>query len=667
MLAPLALWISVTGCVVEDDRTVELPMPPGDARVVCEVPPELETTAGGSILIEGDIRVSTMDELREDCAAGRPWRGFARMPAARERAMYGFGVSGAGAKWPNARVAYDIDSNMPNPSRITDAIADWEASTSLRFHVKGAGDTDYVHFTSGSSCFSDSIGRTGGQQIVSISTGASATNIVGSAIAPSGDVYTWFSNGIVMAGSSSALDSSRETYAFTLPPGYTASQIVGMAISPATSDVYAWYSDGKVSSGTSFDLDTNMSPVAFTLPPGKLISQIIDMDFNPSTFHTFTWFSDGTVAEGSPFDLDLNAAPVAFSTAAGEVRANLRGLAFAATGTVYAWYSDKKASAGSPTDLDTSRTVYDIGWNTFECATYKVVHEIGHAIGLQHEQRRTDRDSFVRVFLNNIDPTKTSNFDKGDPGVVNIGAYDVTSRMHYESYGFSTNGSPTLLALTTRGASVPAGDVVDMAISPSSDVYTWWTDGTVTSGQSDDLEATRSRYTYDLPSGYLPTDIVGIGIAPGTSNTYTWYRDGKRSIGETADLDSVSGPAPYTLPAGYTTSDIIAIDIAPSSHVYVWYDDGKVSSGTSTDLDAYTAPTTYTLAPGRTRSQILGMAIAPSSSCYAWYTTGSASAGTSTDLDADRSLYDFRGKLALITSSTVLTAGDLAAVAVMYP
>ena len=59
------------------------------------------------------------------------------------------------------------------------------------------------------------------------------------------------------------------------------------------------------------------------------------------------------------------------------------------------------------------------------------MHEIGHAIGFWHEQSRPDRDEYVRIHFENIDPDFEDNFhivhSINDMSV----QYDYRSIMHY--------------------------------------------------------------------------------------------------------------------------------------------------------------------------------------------------------------------------------------------
>src|SRR6202011_5271234 len=84
------------------------------------------------------------------------------------------------------------------------------------------------------------------------------------------------------------------------------------------------------------------------------------------------------------------------------------------------------------------------------CSLGTILHEMGHTIGLWHEQSRSDRDTYVNVMFNNIIKGSRSNFDQQLDNAQNLTLYDYASVMHYIPFAFSRNGGPTI-------ESIPAG------------------------------------------------------------------------------------------------------------------------------------------------------------------------------------------------------------------
>ena len=82
------------------------------------------------------------------------------------------------------------------------------------------------------------------------------------------------------------------------------------------------------------------------------------------------------------------------------------------------------------------------------CTGRASTHELGHALGLWHEQSRADRDEHVSIKWCNIEDGKADNFRKHATTARDHGPYDYDSIMHYPSGAFSKNWKNTIQSIT---------------------------------------------------------------------------------------------------------------------------------------------------------------------------------------------------------------------------
>ena len=102
------------------------------------------------------------------------------------------------------------------------------------------------------------------------------------------------------------------------------------------------------------------------------------------------------------------------------------------------------------------------------------LHEMAHVLGMWHEQQRPDRDNYVRVLTENIDPKLAYNFDRfeEDSSLSYSRGYDYASIMHYSPYAYSINGKPTITDLNGNIDSIGGnGTLTNMDIYHINSIY----------------------------------------------------------------------------------------------------------------------------------------------------------------------------------------------------
>lgn len=123
----------------------------------------------GIAIFEGDIAIGRVETITRATDAARD------ALAANPMVAFGVGVTGSQFRWPDCRIPYEIDPNLPDQQRVADAIAHWEGNTAFRFPQRTAANAgqypNYVRFTDLGGCWSY-VGMQGnGMQEISLGAG----------------------------------------------------------------------------------------------------------------------------------------------------------------------------------------------------------------------------------------------------------------------------------------------------------------------------------------------------------------------------------------------------------------------------------------------------------------------------------------------------------------
>lgn len=156
------LALAATGCIDDGTRIQPDPSPDSEVRTgwihhpYTGAPLKIEyVERDGYAIWDGDIlvgRAGVIPETREEFLKADP------------DILPGSVTIESGRRWPGGIVPYEVHPNLPNPSRVPDAISHVEERTLVRF-IPRTNQPDYVRFEDGSMCGSF-VGRKGGEQAV---------------------------------------------------------------------------------------------------------------------------------------------------------------------------------------------------------------------------------------------------------------------------------------------------------------------------------------------------------------------------------------------------------------------------------------------------------------------------------------------------------------------
>ncbi len=486
----------------------------------------------------------------------------------------------------------------------------------------------------------------------SLPPGKTTADIRGVAIAGSNDhVYAWYDDATVSSGTSWNLDAYQSPRAVSTIPGYTLNRLVAVAIAGSNDHVYYYWTNGVVSQGTSTAPMAYALPVAVNFPPNKGPQDLRGVGIAGSNDHVYAWFADGTVSQGTSVDLDAYAAPQSFDLAGSYDPQDLAGVGIAGSNDhVYAWFHAESIGDGFATlEAEIDAAVLDfIEDNNLAGATVAVskqgnmVFDKGYGLadldtGERMEPYHRSRIGSVSKIVTALAFMKhAEDLDPAGLGLLDEPLYGLSGLLPSVQFAFDqTQG---------RRRHTP---VVGTVIRKSDDrVFTYYDDGTVSSGTSWDLDAHTPAQAFSWPATQEPRDIRGMA-ADSFGNVYVWYRNGSLSAGTFYDLASgfyfdteVDGVDGASVATGRSFDHLVGAGIAASSNkVYAWYEDGTKSVGNIFDLAADSEEDPFTVAGGKTSYDLRSLAIAGNDRVYAFYGNDTVSSGTSWDLDYHSGLY----------------------------
>jgi hypothetical protein len=174
------------------------------------------------------------------------------------------------------------------------------------------------------------------------------------------------------------------------------------------------------------------------------------------------------------------------------------------------------------------------------CTVGTILHEMGHVIGLWHEQNRTDRASYITVSYANVIRGSWGNFQIQTDDVQILGPYDYASVMQYPPYSFTANG---LAVIETTPAGMPLSSyegvpaLAGASGNPAEPAFDY---------SAGDKETILRLYGAAPKSVTVTSNPVGLsvvvdGVTVTTPQIFTWPLFSTHTLSVPSEVQSLSG------------------------------------------------------------------------------------------------------------------------------
>ncbi len=164
------------------------------------------------------------------------------------------------------------------------------------------------------------------------------------------------------------------------------------------------------------------------------------------------------------------------------------------------------------------------------CAVGTILHEMGHIIGLWHEQSRPDRNTFVTVNYGNVIKGSWGNFEQFGDDIQLLTPYDYASIMQYPPYSFSRNGGPVI-------ETIPAG----IPLSGEGVPYTTSADYSAADKEAIERLYGAAPTTVTVTSNPVGLQVVVDGTSITTPQQFSWALNSSHTLSVASGVQSLTG------------------------------------------------------------------------------------------------------------------------------